>query len=127
MSDEVINNLKQVKAEANDMIQTLAAVKGAQYAESVRILLLAKQLADIGGMLCEEAVKTQPDMTKACAYGMSAALTTIAMTLKTVVNTSDEEWESIIKDTTSIMDSVGALMNQAVRAGKEGVSFGGTD
>lgn len=123
----VQQNLKQVKEEANAILKTMAAVKGEQYAEAVRILLLAKQAADIAGMLCEEAHKTQPDMTQACAYGLSASLSTIAMTLRTVMSASEEDWQSILKDSVTIMDSIGGLMRQAVDAGREGASFGGTD
>lgn len=120
-------NLQQVKEEANNILKTLSAVKGERYAETIRILLLAKQLADIGGIMCEEIAETNEAMAKACAFGMSQCLTTVALTLRTVAQASDDDWNSMMKDSTAIIDSIGGLMRQAVDAGREGKSFGGTD
>lgn len=120
-------NLKQVKEEANNILKTLSAVKGDRYAETVRVLLLCKQLADIGGIMCEEIGAHNEAMAKACAFGMSQCLTTLAITLRTVSQSTDDDWNSMMKDSTAIIDSIGGLMRQAVDAGRDGKSFGGTD
>ena len=124
MSD-VKQNLDAVKAEAKDMIKTIAAIKGERYAETVRVLLIAKQLADIGGLLCDEVGRTNPDMAKACAKAMSGSLSTIAMTQKIVADASNEEWAQMMSDTMKMMENVSSLMHQAVSAGLAGESFGG--
>jgi len=51
----------------------------------------------------------------------------MAITLRTVSQSTDDDWNSMMKDSTAIIDSIGGLMRQAVDAGRDGKSFGGTE
>lgn len=122
--NKVQENLNEVKAEAKNMLETLAAVKGVQYAEVVRVLLLCKQMADIGGMLCQEAAKENPTLVEACSFGLSAGLSQIAVNQRIISGMDDKTWESAIADVGSMVQSVQGLMRHAVVAGQKGEGFG---
>ena len=122
--NKVRENLEEVKAEAKNMLDTLAAVKGQQYSEVVRVLLLCKQMADIGGMLCQEAAKENPALVQACSYGMSAGLSQIAVNQRIIAGMDDKTWEEAIADVSNMISSVQGLMRHAVVAGQDGKGFG---
>ena len=77
MSD-IRENLAEVKAEAKTMLETLAAIRGKQYSETVRVLLLCRQMAEITNAMAQEVRKTRPDMAEACADAALHSLMQIA-------------------------------------------------
>lgn len=125
--DEVRKNLNAVKSEAKEMLRTMTAIKGEKYTETVRVLLLVKQVADITSLLCDAAGESNPDMASACAMALSQSLTTIAMTQRIVGAVEEDEWTAMLRDTDALIGNVSSLMKTAVDAGRTGQSFGGTD
>lgn len=88
------------------------------------MLLLCKQMADIGGMLCQEAAKENPQLVEACSFGMSAGLSQIALNQRVISGMDDATWEAAIADVGSMVQSVQGLLRNAIVAGKEGRGFG---
>lgn len=124
MSD-VRENLKEVKAEAKTMLETLAAVRGKQYAETVRTLLLCRQLAEITNALAQAAKETRPDIAASCADAAMHSLIQIATSQRIVGAVSEEDWKAMAEDVGTLVQSISGLMRRAVEAGMSGESFGG--
>lgn len=127
MASELMKNLGEVKQEARSMLTTLEAVKGPHYATTVRSLLLIKQIAMIGGLLCDEAGKVDKAKTSACAYGLSESLCVVASSLQSIGQISDEDWRAMTKDAIAMGDSVDGLIRTAVDTSNTGGGFGGED
>lgn len=127
MASELMKNLGEVKQEALSMLATLEAVKGPHHATTVRSLLLIKQIAMIGSIACEEAGKTQPDLAKACARGLSDYLCVVASSIQDIGQISDEDWHAMTKDAIALGDSADRLIRTAVDTSNTGTGFGGAD
>lgn len=125
--NDVRKNLKEVKSEAHAMLRTMKAIKGEKYTETVRVLLLVKQVADITAMLCDQVGESDPDMASACSFALSQSLATIAMNQRVVGDVEKDEWVLMMRDAESMINNVSALMKLAVDTGRAGQSFGGTD
>lgn len=125
MANELMKNLGEVKQEARSMLTTLEAVKGPHYATTVRSLLLIKQVAMIGSLLCEDAGNR--DKASACAVGMSESLCVLASSLQSIGQISDEDWSAMTKDAIALGDSVDGLIRTAVDSSNTGSGFGGAD
>lgn len=124
MSD-IRENLNEVKAEAKTMLETLAAVRGKQYSETVRVLLLCRQLAEITNAMAQELKNTRPDIAAACADAAMHSLMQIATCQRVVGNVNEEDWAAMAADVGSLIQSINGLMRRAVEAGMSGESFGG--
>jgi hypothetical protein len=127
MASELMKNLGEVKQEARSMLTTLEAVKGPHYATTVRSLLLIKQIAMIGSLLCDEASKVDKAKAAACAYGLSESLCVVASSLQSVGAITDEDWTAMTKDAIAMGDSVDGLIRTAVDTSNAGSGFGGKD
>lgn len=127
MTSELMKNLGEVKDEARAMLTTLESVKGPHYATTVRTLLLIKQLADIGGIACDEMAKTNRSMAAACAFGFSQSLCVVASSLQEIGQITDEEWSSMTKDAIATGNSADRLIRTAVDTSNTGSGFGGED
>lgn len=127
MTSELMKNLGEVKDEARAMLTTLESVKGPHYATTVRTLLLIKQLADIGGIACDEMAKTNRSMAAACAFGFSQSLCVVASSLQEIGQITDEEWSSMTKDAIAMGNSADRLIRTAVDTSNTGSGFGGED
>jgi hypothetical protein len=124
MSD-IKENLEEVKAEAKTMLETLAAIRGKQYSETVRVLLLCRQLAEIINAMAMEMKSTNPGMAAACAEASMHSLMQIATCQRIVGAVSDDDWAAMATDTGSLIKSINGLMRRAVEAGMSGEQFGG--
>lgn len=127
MASELMKNLGEVKQEAHSMLTTLEAVKGPHYAATVRSLLLIKQIAMIGSLLCDEASKVDKAKVAACAYGLSESLCVVASSLQSIGAITDEDWSAMTKDAIAMGDSVDGLIRTAVDTSNTGSGFGGKD
>lgn len=127
MTSELMKNLGEVKDEARAMLTTLESVKGPHYATTVRTLLLIKQLADIGGIACDEMAKTNRSMATACAFGFSQSLCVVASSLQEIGQITDQEWSSMTKDAIAMGNSADRLIRTAVDTSNTGSGFGGED
>ena len=125
MANDLMKNLGEVKEEARSMLTTLEAVKGPHYASTVRSLLLIKQVAMIGSLLCEESQRVNPPIASACAKGLSDSLCVIASSLQNIGQITDQEWSEITKDAMAMGDSVDGLIRTAVDTSNTGSGFGG--
>jgi hypothetical protein len=125
MSD-IKDNLMEVKAEAKTMLENLAAIRGSQYSETARVLLLCRQVAEITNALANEAKKTNPGLAMACAGGAMHALMQIASSQREVSAISEDDWAHMAEDVGGMIKSINGLMRRAVEAGIAGESFGGT-
>jgi hypothetical protein len=127
MASELIKNLGEVKEEAHSMLNTLRAVKGPAYAQTVHSLLLIKQVASISGMLCGAASKANKPLASVCGNSLSDALQVIASSLQEIGQISDEEWAALTKDAMAMSASVDGLLQVAVDTASTGSGFGGRD
>ena len=127
MTSELMKNLGEVKEEARAMLTTLESVKGPHYATTVRTLLLIKQIAQIGGIACDEMAKTDRASAAACALGFGQSLCVVASSLQEIGQITDEDWSSMTKDAIAMGNSADRLIRTAVDTSKAGIGFGGAD
>ena len=127
MKTDLMDNLSQVRDEAQSMLKTLSAVKGDSYARHVQILLLLRQSANIAGILCEEAAKVDPERASACAQAMTTAFQGIAGCLPLASGISKDDWKASLDEANRFADNVDGLIASAIESFKNGSGFGGAN
>ena len=129
MSTETfIENLKDIRTDALDMLKTLEAVKGKQFALVVHSLLMSHQIADIQHILLLLAMN-DPDPAKIAAAqeSMTMCVSQLLSNVSRAANIDEATLKEAIGQAESMSDKFQGLIHQALRAEQTGTAFGGRD
>ena len=107
------------------MLSTIRKVRGKKYADAVQTLLLLKQVADIGFLLCNVVAAEREDVAEACGESLTHCLSEIGCNFAKLNSFGIDEWNDIVRDADTLSDNVSHLLHSAVAAHQSGTKFGG--
>lgn len=123
MNKRVIENIIEVRGEADDMLDNLKVVRGERYMRLVKAFLLAANAMEVHGAAIQLGELDEPgrtilgDAMCKCIYGM-------VINMATAAGFSPDELSDATRDATAMDNSISGLMREAVRSGIDGDSFG---
>lgn len=126
MANDLEKNVKEIRDEARQMLNTIKKVRGKRYSDAVQTLLLIKQVADISFMLCSIVSDEREDLAQACGSSLEHCLSEIGCNFAKLTNFETDEWSEIVRDANALSDSVSHLLRSAVAAHQGGSDFGGS-
>ena len=125
-TEKIIGNLGAVKREFSDMLESLSAVKGQDYADCVHQLLNVLQVQDMTGLLVRASRKVIPEeVINALADGLSMVLSTMVGDYITAKGLEPNRAQEMIEDAERIKASMNGLFKSAINAGQNGISMEG--
>ena len=125
-TEKIIGNLGAVKREFSDMLESLSAVKGQDYADCVHQLLNVLQVQDMTGLLVRASRKVIPEeVINALADGLSMVLSTMVGDYITAKGLEPNRAQEMIDDAERIKASMNGLFKSAINAGQNGISMEG--
>lgn len=125
-TEKIIGNLGAVKREFGDMLESLSAVKGQDYADCVHQLLNVLQVQDMTGLLVRASRKVIPEeVINALADGLSMALSIMVGDYITAKGLEPNRAQEMIEDAERIKASMNGLFKSAINAGQNGISMEG--
>lgn len=126
--ENLIENLKEIRVDALDMLKTIEAVKGKEFALMVHSMLMAHQIADIQHLLLSIAI-TNPDHAKlnAVRESMMMCVSQLLSNVGRAAGIEGEQLHEVIAQADAMTDKFQGLIQQAVKAEQQGTAFGGRD
>lgn len=125
MSEEFFKSVTNIKAEAHDMLRTLAKVKGAKYAEVVHAVILAEQVSLVGKVFqyaSDEVSRGTVTVINQALDGMIGKIMTYYIKS---VGFTDAQMAEVMQDAKMVLDNTENLLKTASNMADQGQVLGG--
>jgi len=127
-TETLIENLKDIRSDAMDMLGNIEAVKGKPYALVVHSLLVSRQLADLQHLLINMVVQDAPqEVIDAAQSAWSGLVCQLIANTGRAGDLSPELLQDAMKQSDMIGDKFQGLIEMAIKSEKNGSAFGGRD
>ena len=127
-TETLIENLKDIRSDAMDMINNIEAVKGKPYALVVHSLLVSRQLADLQHLLINMVVQDAPqEVIDAAQNAWSGLVCQLIANTGRAGDLSPELLQEAMSQSDKIGDKFQSLIEMAIKSEKNGSAFGGRD
>lgn len=113
MNKEFIQSADVIRKESMDMIKTLSAVKGENYARLVHTVIMADQIETIGNIFIDSA---SDDTKEVAAHLVHAQMGMVAQIIRYYTRStqfSDKQIEDAFKDSDLVQKSAFELLQKA--------------
>lgn len=124
MSDQFFKSVDAIRVESFDMLKSLRAIKGENYARLVHAMILTDQIIDIGHTFADHAVGNSNEMANLLRDTQEAMMTKVMEYFIRSTGFSEAQIREAFLDAKRVMDTTLNLVETAAEMAQNGKSMG---
>lgn len=124
MNQEFIKSADTIRKESMDMIKTLRAVKGENYARLVHSVIMADQIESIGNIFVDSSSEETKEMATYLVHAQMNMLAQIVKYYTRATQFTDEQVAEAFKDAELVQKNTFELLERAKELSESGKVIG---
>lgn len=124
MSDQFFKSVEAIRVESFDMLKSLRAIKGENYARLVHAMILTDQIIEIGHTFARGAVGSSEQAAKLLRDTQEAMMTKVMEYYIRSTGFSEAQIKDAFLDAKRVMDVTCDLVEKAAEMAQNGQSMG---